>query len=180
MSNSDTKFHDKVDIHDDDAYLVTSNEVYFSDHDEVGHVNNRVFFRWFEQARYMYLYHCFIVHDPRDTTEPPLPKEMPLLVVSAIDRCRFVRQLRYPEVQVVDLAIKAERLDETTIELSVRIENGHNGELAFIGVARVTAVDAATGKRASFPADVRRRIEWYRAYPRKRNLMHRMQGKAKL
>lgn len=179
MSNNN-KAHAKVDIHSEDAYLVTSYSVHFSDHDEVGHVNNRVFFKWFEEARFLYLYHCFIVHDPRDESEPPSPGEMPLLVVSAIDRCRFVRQLRYPDVQSVDLAIKVDSVDESSIELSVRIENGHNGDLAFVGVARITAVDAATGKRGVLPPDVRRRIDWYRKYPKKRNLMHRMQGKAKL
>ncbi len=168
----------KVDVHADSSWLVIGHPVHWADHDQAGHVNNVTFMRWFEQARVNLFNHSLLIqHDHTDdSVEVPAFRadELPLLVVAAIDKCRFVRQVKWPLTQEVDLASRIESFtpDNTGFVVAVRIEDARTGDLLFFGEARLTFV-GPTGAKMEMPTRVRQRLEWYKTFTGKRNLFHR-------
>ena len=113
--------------------------------DAFGHVNNVVYFRYFENARIEFLRRIKFV-DNREIG--------PIL---ASTHCRFRRPVTYPDQLLV--GVRATELDDDRFTIEYRLASEELGEVAAEGGAVVVSYDYQAGRKAPLPAEVRRAIE---------------------
>lgn len=113
--------------------------------DAFGHVNNVVYFRYFENARIEYARRIGFA-DARGVG--------PIL---ASTHCRFRRPLTYPDQLCVGVRTTEILEDRFTIEY--RLVSQRLGEVAAEGGGVVVSYDYGTGRKAPLPSAVRRAIE---------------------
>ena len=118
--------------------------VRWGDMDAFGHVNNTVFFQYFESARIEYL--RAIDFTAGDGIGPIL----------ASTHCRFRRPLAFPDT--VRVGARATTLETDRFSMAYRIVSDALGEVAADGGGVVVAYDYAAGRKAGIPEAVRRRI----------------------
>ncbi len=112
--------------------------------DALGHVNNAVYFRWFESARIAYLDRIGFLGD---VVGPILART----------ECRFRRPLHWPETVRIGARTLAVGPDRFTMEY--RIVAVSTGEVAAEGTGEVVSYDYETGRKAPLPEAVRIAIE---------------------
>lgn len=95
--------------------------VQWGDADALGHVNNTVYFRWFESARIRYM----------EALERPVAAGAAVGPILAATSCNFVRPLFYP--CDVEVAIGAARLGGKSFTLDIEV--GSAGAVAARGDA---------------------------------------------
>jgi acyl-CoA thioester hydrolase len=121
--------------------------VQWGEMDAYGHVNNTVFFRYFESARMEYLHQCGLVESlERDSIGAILHSTS----------ARFRRPLHYPDtVQIGATAsdIKADRFTMTYAVVSLTSET-----IVAEGTGIIVSFDYQAGKKADLPAEVLRRL----------------------
>jgi acyl-CoA thioester hydrolase len=113
--------------------------------DAFGHVNNVVYFRYFENARIEYL--RLIDFADASAVGPIL----------ASTHCRFRRPVTYPDQLQVGVRTTEISADRFTIEY--RLVSERLGEVAAEGGGVVVSYDYVAGRKAPIPAAVRRAIE---------------------
>lgn len=120
--------------------------VRWGDMDAMGHVNNTVYFRYFETARIAWLEQVGALPDPAATG--------PVLVNA---QCSFLKQLTYPaEIEVSSHVGPPGRSSfEMTHEIRVVGVDGQAGALHAEGMAKIVWVDFTAGKSVSLPEEVR-------------------------
>lgn len=128
-----------------DGYnVVVETPIAWGDMDAFGHVNNTVFFRFFESARIAYLDR---INFRGDKSSPG-----PIL---AATHCRFRKPLIYPDDVRIGARVVEVSGDRFTMEY--RIIDGR-GDVAAEGGGVVVAYDYAAGAKASIPEAVRAAI----------------------
>ncbi|MFW6078765.1 MAG: acyl-CoA thioesterase [Gemmatimonadota bacterium] len=116
--------------------------------DAYDHVNNTVYFRWFESARIAYLDRIgFRDIDAHGGVGPIL----------ASTRCRFRRALAYPDTVRIGARATAVGEDRFTHEYAVVSEAA--GGVAAEGAGVIVAYDYGGGAKAAIPDAVREAIE---------------------
>lgn len=113
--------------------------------DAFGHVNNVVYFRYFENARIEFLRRIGFV-DNREIG--------PIL---ASTHCRFRRPVTYPDQLLV--GVRATELDDDRFTIEYRLASEELGEVAAEGGAVVVSYDYQEGRKAPLPPEVREAIE---------------------
>jgi acyl-CoA thioester hydrolase len=116
--------------------------------DAYGHVNNAVFFRYFESARIAY----FDAVGFRD-----LEATGGVGPILASTHCRFRRPLFYPDVVHVGARVSEIAADRFTMEY--RLVSTRSGEIAADGGGVIVAYEYAAQCKALLPESVRQRIE---------------------
>lgn len=130
-----------------DFPVVIEAPVAWGDMDAFGHVNNTVYFRWFESARIAYLDRIgFRTPGANDGVGPIL----------ASTRRRFRRALEYPDTVRVGARVAELGDDRFTHEYVVVSEA--LGERAAVGGGTVVAYDYDNGEKATLPDAVREAI----------------------
>jgi acyl-CoA thioester hydrolase len=120
--------------------------VAWGDMDAYAHVNNTVYFRWFESARIAYFDRIgFRGTDAHDGVGPIL----------AETRCRFRRPVTYPDTVRVGASIQEVGDDRFT--MAYRLLNAA-GDLAADGTGVVVAYNYRASRKAALPAAVRAAI----------------------
>lgn len=114
--------------------------------DAFGHVNNIVYFRYFESARIAYLEAIGFRGDTPDRVGPIL----------ASTECRFRRPLTYPDTLSVGARAASVADDRFTMEYVIVSDS--EGDIAAHGAGVVVAYDYAGGRKAVLPERVRARI----------------------
>jgi acyl-CoA thioester hydrolase len=127
--------------------IVIEVPVAWGEMDAFGHVNNIVFFRYFESARIAYLDAIGFRGDGADKAGPIL----------ASTHCRFRRPLAYPDT--VRIGARATDIAADRFTMEYRIVSDRLGDIAADGGGSVVAYDYATGRKATLPAAVRARME---------------------
>lgn len=113
--------------------------VRWGDLDALNHVNNVVYFRFFEEARVQLMARIGIGHPPAK------------VIVLAHTSCDFLKPLTYPAVAVVSQIFK--RIGRSSLEMDVILEReGEPGVSYAQGRYVLVAVDSATGKPAAWSA----------------------------
>lgn len=124
--------------------VVTETPVAWADMDVFRHVNNTVFFRFFEIARIAYLERIdFDSEERQDGIGPILHSTA----------CRFRRPVTYPDRVLTGARTVEVREDRFTMEYRVVSET--LGAVAAEGSAVVVAYDYRRGAKARLPAPVR-------------------------
>lgn len=121
-------------------------EVAWGDMDAFGHVNNTVFFKYFESARIAY----FTAVDPGPLGAGQLN---PIL---ASTRCDFLSPVVYPDTLRAETTVTRVGRSSLTMEYVLHSQ-AQDTEVAR-GEAVVVNVDPETGKSVALPDEVRQRI----------------------
>lgn len=128
-----------------DFPVVLEIPVAWGDMDAFGHVNNTMFFRYFESARIAFLHRIGFT----STTGPG-----PIL---ASTQCRFRRPLIFPDTVLVGARVSELAADRFTHEY--RLVSTRLGEVAAEGSGVVVAYDYARAAKCAIPDDVVARIQ---------------------
>lgn len=115
--------------------------------DALGHVNNVVFFRYFESARIAYLRAIGFIGDGEHGRIGP---------ILASTHCRFRRPLQFPDR--VFVGARATEVGADRFVMEYRIVSATAGELAAEGGGVVVAYDYAAQSKAALPHVVLQRI----------------------
>lgn len=122
--------------------------VQWGDMDAYGHVNNTVFFRYFETARIAYLDRCgFLESHERDGIGAILHST----------QCRFRRPLRYPDTVVV--GGRATEVSEDRFTMGYRVVSTALDAVVAEGFGIIVAFDYGARTKAALPAAVRGKID---------------------
>lgn len=120
-------------------------QVAWGEMDAFAHVNNVVYFRYFENARIEYLRR--IGFDNARAVGPIL----------ASTHCRFRRPVTFPDT--VRVGVRTTVLGEDRFEIGYRLVSERLGEVAAEGGGVVVSYDYRVGRKAPLPEEVRRAIE---------------------
>lgn len=118
--------------------------VQWGDMDAYGHVNNTVFFRYFEVARIAYLERCGLAQS-RLTTG--------IGAILHSTSCRFRRPLQFPDEVVVGARVTDLSTDRFTHEY--RVFSTTQEAVAAEGTGIIVAFNYQTGAKTELPTDVR-------------------------
>ena len=121
--------------------------VQWGDMDAYGHVNNTVYFRYFESARIEYLDLCGMLESYESRG------------VGAIlhsTSCRFRRALTFPDEVLV--GGRAAEVEEDRFVMAYRVVSTGQDAVVAEGEGVVVSFDYGEGKKTPLPEEVRRRI----------------------
>jgi acyl-CoA thioester hydrolase len=121
--------------------------VAWAEMDVFGHVNNAVFFRWFESARIEYLVRIGLADAGTGVVVGPILHST---------HCRFRRPVVFPDRVVAGARVVEVREDRFVMEY--RVVSRAQGETVADGGATVVAYDYRAGAKAPLPASVREAI----------------------
>jgi acyl-CoA thioester hydrolase len=127
--------------------VVVEQAVAWGDMDSYRHVNNVVYFRYFENARLEYFRRARW-HEVEETTGVG-----PIL---ASTHARYRRPLTYPDTILI--VARAVEVGEDRFTLDHRIVSVNQGAVTTEGQGIVVSFDYRTGRKAPLPEEVRRRI----------------------
>jgi acyl-CoA thioester hydrolase len=121
--------------------------VLWGDMDAFGHVNNTIYFRWFESARVEYLHRISLESD-RSTA-----KYGPIL---ASVKCDFRRQVKFPDVMTIGARIT--RLGRTSMSMAHAIASREQNAIVAEGDSTIVVFDYAANKPLAIPPELRAAI----------------------
>jgi len=134
----------------------TEVEVRYSDLDQQGHVNNAVYFTYFEQARVRFF--GVLLERARaeqayqaDSLAPPKELELPFVVAEA--HCTY--RLPISGYRPVRVGIRCSHIGGATIELEYVLCDQSDGRVYASGSTALVAISPATGRATGLPAWVR-------------------------
>ncbi len=125
----------------------TEIDVAWGEMDAFGHVNNVVYFRYFESARIDYFKEIADGEFFSSGFKPILAKT----------ECSYLRPVVFPDTLEIDSAVS--RLGSSSLTMSYRVVSRRQGDVVAEGAAVVVNVDPETGKSRPLPAEMRARIE---------------------
>jgi acyl-CoA thioester hydrolase len=117
--------------------------------DALGHVNNTVYFRYFEDARIAYLDAVGFGGATAGT-----PSGVGPILHSTM--CRFRQPLGYPDM--LKVGARASEVGDDRFTMEYRVISTKLGAVAAEGVAVVVAFDYSKGEKCALPVTVRTRI----------------------
>lgn len=121
--------------------------VAWGDMDAFGHVNNTVFFRWFETARIAFLGAIGFTGGGEAGGVGP---------ILASTACRFRRPVTFPDT--VTVGVRVEDVGEDRFTHRYRVVRAAGDELVADGEGVVVSYDYSAGRSAPIPSDVREAI----------------------
>ena len=122
--------------------------VQWGEMDAYQHVNNTVYFRYFESARVLYLQKIGFEDYSRTGGIGP---------ILGYTQCKFLKPLTYPDQVIVGARTLELREDRFIMELKIYSEK--LGKLAAVGTADMVAFDYRENRKARLPDAIRKRIE---------------------
>lgn len=131
-----------------DEYPITVDvRVAWGDMDAFGHVNNTVFFRWFETARIAFL----------EAIHFTAGGDVGIGPILASTSCRFRQPVTYPATVTVGVAV--EGVEEDRFTHAYRAVLAGTDEVVAEGEGVVVSYDYGAARKVSIPADVRSAID---------------------
>ena len=127
--------------------VVFETPVAWGEMDSMGHVNNIVYFRYFESARLYYFERVGFLDEMKRNGVGP---------ILASTQCRFRKPLTYPDRIRVGATVKD--LQEDRFTMLYRIESDSLGTVAADGEGLIVAYDYNEKRKAPLPDSVRRAI----------------------
>ncbi|MGH9323269.1 MAG: acyl-CoA thioesterase [Vicinamibacteria bacterium] len=128
--------------------VVLSIPVAWGDMDAMGHVNNTVYFRYFESARIAYFQRVGFLEEMKESGVGP---------ILASARCRFRIPLTYPDRVLAGASVQD--VQEDRFLMLYRIVSEGAGALAAEGDGLIVSYDYRRKRKSPLPAPVRKRIE---------------------
>lgn len=125
--------------------MVVEFPVRWGELDALGHVNNAVFFQWFESARIAFFERMGFPTEPDGELSPVL----------AQTECEFLQPVLFPAD--IKIGTRVAELGRTSLVMQYLVELG-DGTPAARGKAVVVLVNLRTGKPSPIPEAARERI----------------------
>jgi acyl-CoA thioester hydrolase len=119
-------------------------QVAWGEMDALGHVNNTVYLRWFENARIAYLRHTEVLDSMRRM------ELAPILAHQTID---YLLPVTHPDT--VEVATTVTSIGNTSFTMAFRINSMRHGALAAEGSGRLVMVDIQ--RKCKVPVDAKLR-----------------------
>lgn len=116
--------------------------------DAFQHLNNVVYFRYFESARIAYFEAIDMLGVMEETGVGPILAET---------RCRYRIPLTFPDT--VSVGARVSSLDPRGFMMQYAVASRRHGQIAAEGDGRIVTVDYAGGGKAPLPDRVRERIQ---------------------
>jgi len=123
--------------------------VAWGDMDAFEHVNNTVYFRWFESARIAYFRQVGALEVMQTTGVGP---------ILAATQCRFKLPLTFPDEVVAGARVPADSIGEDRFTMHYAVASRRHGRVAAEGNGLVVTYDYAAASKAPIPDQLRRRI----------------------
>jgi acyl-CoA thioester hydrolase len=115
--------------------------------DAMRHVNNIVYFRWFESARVAYFARIALAG---------FSEHQGTSAILASTSCRYRALLEYPDT--VEVGARVSGFEEHGFQMRYAVWSRNLSRLAAEGEARIVAYDYASRSKVSLPSDLRARI----------------------
>ncbi len=131
-----------------DYPVVIEIPIAWGDMDAMAHVNNTVYFRWFESVRITYFDEIGYLDHMREHGVGP---------ILASTRCRFRIPLEHPDR--VSAGARVTEIGEDRFVMSYAVVSHRLEKLAAEGDGLIVSFDYRGNHKAPLPAEVRRRIE---------------------
>lgn len=128
-----------------DGWWVVPIHVTFRDLDYFGHVNNAVYFSYFEWARTLLWFELVGRRNPR---------EIGFIVARA--ECDFRQQIGLEPIEVL---VRIDEMRTTSLDFVYEIRKNGGGELAATGKVVVVLFDWTTNAKRAITDELRRRVE---------------------
>lgn len=122
--------------------------VWWGDQDKFGHVNNTVYFRWFESAR--------IEYTTRIGLQDWLEREQIGPILAAV-ACNFRKQLTYPDV--VHVGTRVSKIGRTSMTIDHSVFSTRLNALAADGSSTVVLFDYKQNRPVPIPESLVETIE---------------------
>ncbi len=127
---------------------ITTLPVQWGDQDAFGHVNNVVYFRWFESARIELLNEFSSAVTMSGTGLGP---------ILASIKCDYRKQLRFPDV--VDVGSRVTRIGRSSVDIGHAIVSRQQGQIVAEGNSVIVIFDYAANRATRIPEDLRLQFE---------------------
>ncbi|MFQ5702975.1 MAG: acyl-CoA thioesterase [Gemmatimonadales bacterium] len=121
--------------------------VQWGEMDAYGHVNNTVYFRYFESARIAYLERCGFIESYESAK---------IGAILHSTQCRFKKPLRYPDNVLV--GGRAIQIDDDRFTMGYAVISLSSDEIVAEGTGVIVSFDYTTGRKTPLPQLVRDRI----------------------
>jgi acyl-CoA thioester hydrolase len=127
---------------------ITTIPVQWGDQDAFGHVNNVIYFRWFESARIDLL--------------QALPSSVTMSgtglgPILASIKCDYRKQLHFPDL--VDVGSRVTRIGRSSVDIGHAIVSRQQNQIVAEGTSVVVVFDYALGRVTRIPDDLRQKFE---------------------
>lgn len=123
-------------------------DVAWGDMDAFQHVNNAMYFRYFESGRIMYLREIDFAQPEKHNSIGP---------ILGHTQCKFLRALTYPDKIIVGVRTIEMRDDRFIVEM--KIYSTKLKQIAAVGTADMVAFNYVTNQKAELPHVIRQKIE---------------------
>ncbi len=127
--------------------VVVSFPVHWGEQDMFGHVNNTVYFRWFESARIAYL--------DRAGLSDLMERERVGPILAAIG-CNYRRQLTFPDT--VEVGSRITRIGRSSLAMAHAIRSREQNAIVADGESTIVVFDYRSQKPTPVPEDIRAAI----------------------
>ena len=127
-----------------DGWYVVPHQVIFRDLDGIGHVNNSVFFTYFEWARTVLWFDMMGGREAHD-----------LGFIVARAECDFRHQLG---MEPIEIGVRFGEMRTTSLDFLHEIRRGDGGQVAASGKVVVVLYDWKSGSKVQISDDFRRRV----------------------
>jgi acyl-CoA thioester hydrolase len=121
--------------------------VVWGEMDAMGHVNNIVYFRYFENARIAYFEKIDFIHFMNETGIGP---------ILAATQCKFRLPLTYPDK--VSIGAKIAKLEDASLTMAYYVVSHKHQKIAAEGEGMIVSYDYRGNKKVSIPDEIRKRI----------------------
>lgn len=130
-----------------DFPIVVQFPVAWGEMDALGHVNNIVYFRYFEGARVAYLTKINFIHPGQNVG---------IAAILASTRCDFRKALTYPDT--VSIGARVIEIGDDRFTMEYRLVSQHLQRVAAEGSGVVVAFDYREKRKAALPETIRQNI----------------------
>jgi acyl-CoA thioester hydrolase len=115
--------------------------------DAFGHINNIIYFRYFESARIAYFAKLDLMNFMNETGIGP---------ILAATQCKFRLPLTYPDT--VSAGAKIVKLEDDTMTMAYYVFSHKHQKIAAEGDGRIVSYDYRGNKKVPIPDELRKRI----------------------
>ena len=131
----------------EDFPVVIEVPVSWGEMDALGHVNNIIYFRYFESARIAYFERIEFLEEMNRSGIGP---------ILASTKCRFRRALTYPDR--IHIGARARELQEDRFNMHYRVVSEEHGKSAAEGEGLIVAYNYREKQKARLPESIRAAI----------------------
>lgn len=126
--------------------------VQWGDQDSFGHVNNTVYFRWFESARIVYMARIGLFTGESDSGAASAGEQKPGLILAAI-QCNFRHMTHFPDAVLVGARVS--RIGRTSMVMDHAAYSEARRRMVAEGTSTVVMFDYTQQRPIAVPDDIR-------------------------